>query len=114
MQVKLLGVKISHYQKDGQDMVAANYYGVKPFTEYEMKNCLCDGASVVSEYARKDFGVRAGDIVDFVYEPGFKDKATLVDIVPLAIADKPPFKEGSGAGPQKAAETKQEDQKAKQ
>lgn len=117
MVVKLVGTRISDYEKDGKPVRAVNYFGVKEFTQYEQENNQCEGMCTISEFSRIDFGVHAGDLVDFVYEPGFKGAATLVDVKVLAIADKPPFEDNknstadTGAG-QKAS-PKPEDQKAK-
>ena len=116
MQVKIVGVKRSEYVKDGRDKVAVNYFGVKEFTEYEKQNNECEGLCAVVEYSSTDYGVHVGDIVEFMYEPGFKDKATLVDIRLLMPADKPPFKENAAdqaANGQKSADSKPEEQKTK-
>lgn len=115
MQVRIVGVKKSEYKgKDGKDKTGYNYCGMKEYTQYEKENAYCEGLDVVREFSSMDFGIHPGDTVEFLYEPGYQDKATLVDVRILAIADNPPFKEGSGAGPQNAAETKKEDQKTKQ
>lgn len=115
MEVVIVGVKASEYKgKDGKSRTGFNISGIKDYTRYEQENADCEGQDVIKEFTNIDFSIHPGDRVEFIYEPGFQDKATLVDVKVLAIADKPPFKEGSGAGSQKAAETKQEDQKTKQ
>ena len=117
MQVKIVGVKRSEYTgKDGKDKTAINYFGLKDFTNYEKDNSDCEGVCAIAEYSSTDYGVHVGDIVEFMYEPGFKDKATLVDIIPIKIADKPPFKENAAdqaANGQKTADSKPEEQKTK-
>lgn len=112
MQVQIVGVKRSEYVKDGKEKLACNYFGVKEFTEYEKQNGDCEGLCAVAEYSSVDFGVHVGDIVEFMYEPGFKDKATLVDIRILKLADKQPFKENAAdqvVHGQKSADSKPEE-----
>ena len=113
MQVQIVGVKRSEYVgKDGKDKVAFNYFGVKEFTEYEKQNGDCEGLCAVAEYSSTDYGVHVNDIVEFMYEPGFQNKATLVDIRMLKLADKPPFKENAAdqaANGQKASDSKPEE-----
>ena len=93
MQVQIVGVKKTEYAgKDGKPKVGFNYCGLKDYTRYEQENADCEGQDVVREFSNTDFGIHPGDTVEFVYEPGYQDKATLVDVRVLAIADKPPFK----------------------
>ncbi len=89
MRVTILGVKRSEYKKDNQMRVGFNYYGAKEFTRYEQENAECEGQAVISEWSNTDFGIHPGDVVDFIYEPGFQDKATLVDVQIVSIADNP-------------------------
>lgn len=91
MQVAITGVKKQTYEKDGRRQTAINYSGVKAYTAYEQENAECEGEDTIREFSRVDFGVHPGDIVEFVYEPGFQDRATLVDIRVLSIGDKAPF-----------------------
>lgn len=77
MKVTIMGVKKSQ-TKSGK--TAYTYYGTKDFTNYEVENCECTGSAVVSDYCYEEFPVVPGDVVDFEYEPGFEDKATLVGI----------------------------------
>lgn len=117
MQVVIVGVKKTEYKgKDGQNKVGFNYCGMKDYTRYEQENSACEGQDVIKEFSSIDFSIHPGDTVEFVYEPGFQDRATLVDVRVLAIADKPPFKETAAdqaAHGQKAADNKPEEQKAK-
>ncbi len=89
MRVTILGVKRSEYKKDNQKKVGFNYCGIKEFTRYEQENAECEGHDVVREWSNTDFGIHPGDVVDFIYEPGFQDKATLVDVQIVSIADNP-------------------------
>lgn len=91
MEVVIVGVKKSEYVKDGRTRQAVNYCGIKQFTRYEQDNADCEGEDVIREFSSTDFNIHPGDRVEFVYEPGYQDKATLVDVKVLAIADKPPF-----------------------
>ncbi len=94
MQVTIVGIKKTEYTgKDGKPKVGFNYCGLKDFTRYEQENADCEGHDVIREFSSTDFGIHPGDKVEFVYEPGYQDKATLVDVKVLAIADKPPFNE---------------------
>ena len=53
---------------------------------------------------RDSFNIHPGDEAEFIYEPGFQDKATLVDIKVIKIGGNPfPDK---GAVPEKAADPK--------
>lgn len=114
MEVVIVGVKSSEYKgKDGKDRTGYNICGLKNYTRYEQDNSHCEGQDVVKEFTNTDFGVHPGDRVEFVYEPGFKDKATLVDVKMLEIGDKPPFKDNTADAGQKTAVSKPEDQKAK-
>lgn len=107
MQVVIIGVKKSEYKgKDGSQKVGFNYCGMKKFTAYEQENAECEGNDVIKEFSNMDFGVHPGDTVEFEYEPGFQDKATLVDVKILSIADKPPFEDKAaqtGTAPKQTA-----------
>ena len=114
MEVVIVGVKSSQYTgKDGKSRTGFNISGLKNYTRYEQENADCVGQDVVREFTNIDFGIRPGDRVEFVYEPGFQDKATLVDVKVLEIGDKPPFKDSPADAGQKTAVSKPEDQKAK-
>lgn len=90
MKVEIVGVKKSDYKgKDGKPKVGFNYLGTKPFTDYELENNECEGVDVIREFSNKDFGLHPGDVVEFMYEPGFEGRATLVDVKMLKIADAP-------------------------
>lgn len=90
MRVILVGVKKSEYRgKDQTQKVGFSYCGLKEFTRYEMENAQCEGQDVIREWSNIDFNVHPGDEVEFIYEPGFQDKATLVDIKVIKFADNP-------------------------
>ena len=99
MKVTIVGVRKS--ESKGKDVF--NYYGLKDFTDYEVQNSDCVGQAVVSEFSYIDYGLCVGDVVEFLYEPGFQGRASLVDIRVLTPAEqvKP-----SGAGTDKAEQTK--------
>lgn len=90
MRVTIIGVKKSDYKgKDGKMKAGFNICGTKEFTRYELENADCEGKDVVREWTNIDFNVHPGDEVEFIYEPGFQDKATLVDIKVLSFRDNP-------------------------
>ena len=81
MQVKIVGVKKSEYKgKDGRNKIGYNYSGVKGYTPYEQENADCEGQDVIKEFSSMDFNIHPGDVVDYIYEPGYKDMATMVDV----------------------------------
>lgn len=108
MQVKIIGVKKSEYGKEGNRKVGFNYCGIKEYTRYERENADCEGHDVIKEFSNTDFGIHPGDVVEFVYEPGFQDRATLVDVRIISMADDP-FVNGKTA--EKPADAKAEKQK---
>lgn len=113
MDVVIVGVKRSDYKaKDGTQRVGFNICGIKDYTRYERENADCEGQDVIKEFTNIDFDVHPGDKVEFIYEPGFQDKATLVDVKMIEIGDKPPFKDSTVDTGQKTA-AKPDDQKAK-
>ena len=90
MRVILIGVKKSEYRgKDNQMKTGFNYCGLKEFTRYELESAQCEGQDVIREWSNIDFNVHPGDEVEFIYEPGFQDKATLVDIKVIKIGGNP-------------------------
>lgn len=90
MVVQILGVKRSEYKgKDGGNRIGFNYMGTKDFTRYEKENTQVEGFDVVREFSSTDYNLHPGDVVDFMYEPGFEGRATLVDVRMLKIADSP-------------------------
>lgn len=92
MRVTLVGVKKSEYKsKDGVMKFSYNYCGLKDFTRYEQENAECEGQDIVREWSGINFDVHPGDVVDFIYEPGYQDKATLVDIQPVVLVSGNPF-----------------------
>lgn len=103
MRVTIIGVKKSDYKgKDGQLKKGFNICGTKEFTRYELENAECEGKDVVREWTNIDFNVHSGDEVEFIYEPGFQEKATLVDIKVLSFGNNP-FPEKKEETPDKAA-----------
>ncbi len=90
MQVTIVGVKQMDYKgKDGSRRQGFNICGLKDFTRYEQENADCEGQDVVREFTSMDFNVHPGDKVEFIYEPGYQDKATLVDVKILELAGNP-------------------------
>lgn len=86
MLAKLIGVKKS-VSKEGVSFF--NYFYIRNFSDYDKENCSVEGVQCGMEFSRTDFGVRKDDVVNMVYEPGFKGMATLSDIVPVKV----PFEE---------------------
>lgn len=102
MRVEIIGVKKSAYKgKEGVMKTGYNYCGLKEFTRYELENADCEGKDIIREWSNIDFGVHPGDVVEFIYEPGFKDKATLVDVKVISVAGNP-FPEQDTAASDKA------------
>lgn len=97
MQVTILGIKKAAYKaKDGTNKTAYNYSCMKDYTEYEQENAECIGSDVIREYSSKEYPVQVGDVVELVYEPGFENKATLVDMRMVKIGSTPFDKEKKG------------------
>lgn len=89
MKVTIIGIKKAK-TKNGKDF--CQYYFQKAFTGYEVENSECLGFAVGSEFSYNDYGLKPGDVCDFLYEPGFEGKATLSDVVVLK-----PVEDGKGA-----------------
>lgn len=90
MRVTVIGVKASQYKgKDGSLKSGYNICGLKDFTRYELENADCEGQDVIREFTNVNFNIHPGDTVEFIYEPGFQDKATLVDVQLIAAAGNP-------------------------
>lgn len=99
MRVTVIGVKVSQYKgKEGQIKTGYNICGLKDFTRYELENADCEGQDVIREFSSVNFNVHPGDVVEFIYEPGFQDKATLVDVQVISVADNP-FPDKKDAAP---------------
>lgn len=102
MVVKILGVKRSEYKgNDGKNKIGFNYMGTKEFTQYEKENTQVEGQDVIREFSRTDFNIHPGDVVEFIYEPGFENRATLVDVKMIKIADNPFNGDGTDKQPKK-------------
>ena len=105
--VTIIGVKKGQYKgRDGVMKNSFNYYGIKDFNARDLDTADCEGQVVVQEWSSIDFNVHPGDVVRLIYEPGYQDKATLVDIEPVALAAGNPFPGNKDAAPGKAAEPK--------
>ncbi len=105
--VTIIGVKKGQYKgRDGVMKNSFNYYGVKDFSARDLETSDCEGQVVVQEWSSVDFSVRPGDVVRFIYEPGFQDKATLVDVELVSHGDGNPFTKKEDAAPDKAADGK--------
>lgn len=89
MQVTIVGVKKSSYGKDGNKRMGYNYSGTKSYTDYELENAECEGTDVITEFSSKDFGIHPGDVVEFMYEPGYQGKAQLVNVRVIKDAGNP-------------------------
>lgn len=90
--VTIVGVKKRQYtDKNGVLKNSFNYYGTKDFSDRDLDTADCEGQLVVSEWSSIAFDVHPGDVVRFIYEPGYQDKATLVDIEPVALSAGNPF-----------------------
>ncbi len=115
MQVQVVGVKKMEYMgRDSKSKIGFNYYGLKSFTKYEEENTACEGCAVITEFSNEDYNIHPGDIVEFVYEPGYQGKASLVNVLMLKMGEKPPFKVSDVAGTgQETADSKPEDPKRK-
>ena len=98
MFVKILGVKkITYKGKDNQERTGFNLMGVKEFTDYEKENAECKGYDVIREFSSKDYAVEPGDVVEFLYEPGYEGRATLVGVRSVSMKDNPFEKEEKAA-----------------
>ncbi len=72
--------------KTGKDFM--NIFASKNFTDYEMQNNTVEGVSCFKEFTYNDYNIKPGDEVEFVYEPGFEGRATLVDVITLHLAEQ--------------------------
>ena len=98
MLVKILGVKKRTYMgNDKRERTGFNYMGVKEFTDFEIENSECKGYDVVREFSSKDYAVEPGDVVEFLYEPGYEGRATLVGVRSVSMKDNPFEKEEKAA-----------------
>lgn len=99
MKVTIVGVKKS----ESKGRKVFTYAGLKEYTPYEQNNAECEGQDVISEFSFIDFNLHAGDVVDFEYEPGFQQRATLTGVRMLSMNENS-FESGKDA----KKETKQE------
>lgn len=112
MKVEIVGVRVSQYKgRDGQMRTGYNIFGLKEFNRYDQETSDCEGKQVVSEFTSINFNVHPGDVVEFFYEPGYQDKAALVDIQIISLADNP-FPDKKEAADDKAAGTQGKTAKA--
>lgn len=84
MKVSLIGIMKGHYEdKNGKQKEASTLYFTQPFSNYESNREGMEalGSKVGQAFFPKVLDAKPGDTVDLVYEPGFQDKATLVDVV---------------------------------
>ena len=79
MKVTIVGVR--KFESKGR--TAFEYSCTKDFTVFDLQNSECEGQSVVSEFSYTDFGIHAGDVVEFDYEPGYQGQARLVGVRPI-------------------------------
>lgn len=93
MNVVVLGVQKGK-SKNGRDFTRIFYK--KLFGDYEVENSDCSGMMTGSEFSYKDFNVKPGDECDFHYEPGFRNEATLSDVVVLKPAVEESVKAAGG------------------
>lgn len=85
MRVTIVGVKKS----ESKGRAAFNYAGIKDYTQYEVENAVCEGQDVISEFSYMDFDLHVGDVVEFLYEPGFQGRATLTDVKMVSMNGNP-------------------------
>lgn len=93
MKVVIVGVQKGK-TKTERDFTRIFYK--KPFGDYETENSDCSGMMTGSEFSYKDFNVKPGDECDFLYEPGYKNEATLSDVVVLKSAVEESVKQAGG------------------
>ena len=93
MKVKIIGVQKG---KTKTERNFTRFFDQKPFGDYEVENSDCSGMMTGSEFSYKDFDVKPGDECDFQYEPGFKNEATLSDVVVLKSAVEESVKQAGG------------------
>lgn len=83
--MKLVGIKETVMTSGkNQGRTGYTYYFEKPFSDYEVENCICQGVAVTDEFSYTKFDVNVGDEVSPVYDRGYQDKAILVNLVPFA------------------------------
>ena len=90
MKVTITGI-MKGKNKAGRDFT--QLYATTVFTDYELESNDCTGHKTIDVFTYLDCGsLQIGDVVDLVYEPGFQGRATLTDIIPVKMADKPAAK----------------------
>lgn len=85
MIVKIVGVK----KAESKGRPVFTYSGMKEYTQYEFENMECLGNDVISEFSYTDYSLMPGDVVEFLYEPGFQGRATLTGVRSVSPTDNP-------------------------
>lgn len=89
MKVRLIGIASGTYKdKNDKEKEATTIYFEQPFNNYEAsrEGMKVDGQKVGTAFLPRIIDAQAGDEVDLEYEPGFQDKATLVNITVVSKA----------------------------
>lgn len=84
MKVTLIGIMRGHYEdKNGKKKEASTLYFTQPYSEYESKRegMEAHGFKTGQAFFPRIVDAKPNDVVDLIYEPGFQDKATLVDVI---------------------------------
>ncbi len=93
MKVELIGIASGEYQdKNGKTKEMSQLYFKQPYSAYESarEGITCDGMKVGSAFFPKIVNAKAGDTIELEYEPGFQDKATLVNVAVIERAKAAP------------------------
>lgn len=75
----IIGIRSSVSKSTGKKYFT--YYMMEGFTDYEKENGECHGSKVSFEGSSIDFGVHVGDQVKCYYDKGYKDQATLSEMI---------------------------------
>lgn len=85
MIVKIVGVR--KHESKGRNVF--NIAALKEYAQYEKENAECKGVDVISEFTYTDYGLAVGDVVEFLYEPGFQQRAKLTGVRSVSPTDNP-------------------------
>lgn len=71
-EFKVLGIKKTP-SKEG-DRVFVTFACCHGYTDYELDNAECSGVTVENVSANEDFGVKIGDVIEFIYGKAINTK----------------------------------------
>lgn len=88
--MQIVGIKQAKSKKT--DKVYTTYYGMTPFSDYELENCETEGCAVEQVTTSEKFDINIGDIVEFNYGKAIGDYQPVKSFTLIAanpVKDKP-------------------------